>query len=93
MAVSTPGALVAGIEGAIDVGHLIRLMGLREGKADLAKMTLPATNPLVGQRVGDLALPGNTALVTVVRAIPVVRKTARPASAVRSSGCIARISR
>jgi trk system potassium uptake protein TrkA len=72
VAVSTPGALVAGIEGAIDVGHLIRLMGLREGRADLAKMTLPASNPLVGQRVGDLALPGNTALVTVVRAGEVI---------------------
>lgn len=65
--VSTPGALVAGIEGAIDVGHLIRLMGLRQGQAALAKLTLPQENPLVGQRVGDLDLPANTALVTLVR--------------------------
>lgn len=67
VAVSTPGALVAGIEGAIDVGHLVRLMGLREGRADLTKLTLPADNPLVGQRVSGLELPANTALVTVIR--------------------------
>lgn len=67
VAVSTPGALVAGIEGAIDVGHLVRLMGLRQGRADLTKLTLPTDNPLVGQRVDELALPGNTALVTLIR--------------------------
>ena len=44
VAVSTPGALVAGVEGAIDVGHLVRLMGLREGRADLTKLTLPEDN-------------------------------------------------
>lgn len=67
VAVSTPGAMVAGIEGAIDIGHLVRLMGLREGRADLTKLTLPQDNPLVGRRVTDLELPPNTALVTVVR--------------------------
>ncbi|QNI06051.1 TrkA family potassium uptake protein [Mycobacterium kubicae] len=72
VAVSTPGAMVAGIEGAIDVGHLVRLMGLREGQAAITKLTLPEDNSLVGQRVGALALPGNTALVTVVRGDKVV---------------------
>lgn len=67
VAVSTPGALVAGIEGAIDVGHLVRLMGLRGGRAELTKLTLPQDNPIVGQRVDELDLPSNTALVTVVR--------------------------
>jgi trk system potassium uptake protein TrkA len=67
VAVSTPGALVAGIEGAIDVGHLVRLMGLREGRADLTKLTLPEDNPLVGQRVDGLELPEDTALVTIIR--------------------------
>lgn len=73
VAVSTPGAMVAGIEGAIDVGHLVRLMGLREGRADLAKLTLPEDNPLVGQRVDELALPSGTALVTLVRSGSVIR--------------------
>ncbi|WP_078326097.1 potassium channel family protein [Mycobacteroides salmoniphilum] len=67
VAVSTPGAMVAGIESAIDIGHLVRLMGLREGSAGLTKLTLPEDNPLVGQRVADLELPPNTALVTVIR--------------------------
>lgn len=67
VAVSTPGAMVAGIEGAIDVAPLVRLMGLREGRAALTKLTLPEDNPLVGQQVGELDLPGDTALVTVVR--------------------------
>ena len=67
VAVSTPGAMVAGIEGAIDVGQLVRLMGLREGRAALTKLTLPEHNSLVGQRVGELDLPENTALVTLLR--------------------------
>ncbi|SON61776.1 Trk system potassium uptake protein TrkA [Mycobacterium simulans] len=67
VAVSTPGAMVAGIEGAIDVGHLVRLMALREGSAALTKLTLPEDNPLVGQQVGEMDLPPNSALVTVLR--------------------------
>jgi trk system potassium uptake protein len=73
VAVSTPDAMVAGIEGAIDVGHLVRLMGLRAGQADLTKLTLPEDNPLVGQRVRTLELPSNTALVTVLRGGGVIR--------------------
>ncbi|MCK0177002.1 MULTISPECIES: TrkA family potassium uptake protein [Mycobacteriaceae] len=73
VAVSTPGALVAGVEGAIDVGHLVRLMGLREGKADLTKVTLPADNPIVGRPMSELELPGNSALVTLVRRGAVLR--------------------
>ncbi|WP_066903088.1 potassium channel family protein [Mycolicibacterium houstonense] len=67
VAVSTPGALVAGVEGAIDVGHLVRLMMLRGGRVELTKLTLPQDNPVVGQRVDRLDLPADTALVTVVR--------------------------
>jgi trk system potassium uptake protein len=67
VAVSTPGALAAGIEGAIDVGHLVRLMGLRGGSAAVTKLTLPEDNPLVGKRVDQLELPPNTALVTLLR--------------------------
>ena len=62
VAVSTPVAMVAAVEGAIDVGHLVRLMGLRQGSANLAQLTLPADNPLVGTRVRDLAAPANSAL-------------------------------
>jgi trk system potassium uptake protein len=67
VAVSAPGAMVAGVEGAIDVGHLVRLMGLQEGEANLMKLTLPEGNVLVGQTVGELGLPENAALVTLFR--------------------------
>ena len=67
VAVSTPFAMVAAVEGAIDIGHLVRLMGLRQGSANLAQLTLPADNPLVGRRVCDLELPANSALVTILR--------------------------
>lgn len=75
VAVSTPMALVAAVEGAIDVGHLVRLMdlgkggrtGLGHGPANVAKLTLPADSRLVGQRVGDLAMPDGSALVTLMR--------------------------
>jgi trk system potassium uptake protein len=67
VAVSTPVAMVAAVEGAIDVGHLVRLKGLRQGTANLAQLTLPADNPLVGQRVSNLMLPANSALVTILR--------------------------
>jgi trk system potassium uptake protein len=67
VAVSTPVAMVTAVEGAIDVGHLVRLMGLRQGTVNLAQLTLPANNPLVGRRICDLALPANSALVTILR--------------------------
>lgn len=67
VAVSTPHAMAAGVEGAIDIGHLVRLMGLRQGHANLTKFTLPDNSPLIGTRFGDMPLPPNTLLVTVQR--------------------------
>jgi trk system potassium uptake protein len=67
VAVSAPDAMVAGVEGAINVGHVVRLMGLRQGHADVAKLTLPQDNPLVGRRIDELDLPDGTVLATVVR--------------------------
>ncbi|MCH9668834.1 MAG: TrkA family potassium uptake protein [Actinomycetia bacterium] len=76
VAVSAPVALVAAVEGAIDVGHLVRLMdlgkgsrtGLSQDPPNVAKLTLPPDSRLVGQRVRDLAIQKNSALVTVLRA-------------------------
>lgn len=67
VAVSAPSALVAAIEGAIDVGHVVRLMQLRHGQVSLAKLTLPEGDSLVGQRMRDLPLPENTVLAIVIR--------------------------
>lgn len=67
VAVSTPRAMVAAVEGAIDVGHLVPLMGLRRGQVSLTKLTLPDDNPLIGQQVCDTTLPDGAALVAVQR--------------------------
>jgi trk system potassium uptake protein TrkA len=67
VAVSAPRALVAAIEGAIDIGHLVSLMELRQGQVSLAKLKLPADDPMVGRRVRDVSLPENTALAIVIR--------------------------
>ena len=67
VAVSAPRALVAAIEGAIDIGHLVRLMELRQGQVSLAKLVLPEDDPMVGKRVRDVRLPENTALAIIVR--------------------------
>jgi trk system potassium uptake protein TrkA len=67
VAVSAPSALVAAIEGAIDIGHLVRLMELRQGQVSLAKLTLAPDDPLIGRRMRDLPLPENTALAIVIR--------------------------
>jgi trk system potassium uptake protein TrkA len=72
VAVSTPRAMVAGVEGAIDIGHLVRLMGLRQGQVSLDKLTLPPNDPLVGQRVRDMVLPANSALALLLRGGKVV---------------------
>ncbi|WP_409436185.1 potassium channel family protein [Mycobacterium sp. SMC-14] len=72
VAVSTPRAMVAAVEGAIDVGHLVPLMGLRRGQASLTKLTLPDDNPLIGRRVCDIVLPEGAALVAVQRGDQVI---------------------
>lgn len=67
-----PRAMVAAVEGAIDVGHLVPLMGLRRGQASLTKLTLPDDNPLIGRKVCDIALPEGAALVAVLRGDAVI---------------------
>jgi trk system potassium uptake protein TrkA len=79
VAVSTPRAMVAAVEGAIDVGHLVPLMGLRRGQASLTKLTLPEDNPLIGQQICDIALPEGAALVAVQRGDAVILPTAADA--------------
>ncbi|KKB98071.1 potassium channel family protein [Mycolicibacter arupensis] len=72
VAVSTPRAMVAAVEGAIDVGHLVPLMGLRRGQASLTKLTLSEDNPLIGRQVCDIVLPEGAALVAVQRGEQVI---------------------
>lgn len=72
VAVSTPNALVAAVEEAVTVGDIVRLMTLREGGSNLIALTLPEDSALVGTAVGDLRLPGDAALLTILRSGTVV---------------------
>jgi len=67
VAVSTPRMLSALVEEAVSVGDIVRLMEFEQGAANLVEITLPPTAPVVGNPVGDVSLPADTALVTIVR--------------------------
>lgn len=67
VSVSTPRMLAAMVEEAVSVGDLVRLMTFRQGQANLLEITLPPDTPLAGRAVRDIQLPGDTALVTVLR--------------------------
>ncbi len=49
------------------VGDLVRLFTFRQGNANLVELTLPASSPVVGTRVGDMTWPVDTALVAIIR--------------------------
>ncbi|MBY6541062.1 TrkA family potassium uptake protein [Rhodococcus sp. BP-349] len=67
VAVSTPRMLASLVEEAVSVGDLVRLMTLRQGKANLVEITLPANTPLAGKPVRRITLPRDVALVTILR--------------------------
>jgi trk system potassium uptake protein len=67
VAVSTPRLLSALVEEAVSVGDLVRLMTFRQNDASLVELTMPADAPLVGQRIGGIEWPADTALVAILR--------------------------
>lgn len=67
VAVSTPRMLAAMVEEAVSVGDLVRLMTLRQGKANLVEVTLPDDTPLAGHAVREVTLPSEAALVAILR--------------------------
>jgi len=67
VAVSTPRLLSALVEEAVSVGDLVRLMTFRQGQANLVEWTLPPNAPFIGQRVGSVPWPADTALVVILR--------------------------
>ncbi|SFC35508.1 potassium channel family protein [Streptomyces aidingensis] len=67
VAVSTPRLMSALVEEAVSVGDLVRLLRFSHGEASLVELTMPEEATLVGTRVGDVAWPPNTALVTIIR--------------------------
>ena len=71
--VSTPRIMSALVEEAVSVGDLVRLFTFRQGDANLVELTLPEDSPMIGQRVGDIDWPVDTALVTIIREGRVLR--------------------
>jgi trk system potassium uptake protein TrkA len=67
VAVSTPRLLSALVEEAVSVGDLVRLMTFRQSEASLVELTMPASAPLAGRRVGSINWPADTALVAILR--------------------------
>lgn len=67
VAVSTPRMLASLVEEAFAVGDVIRLMEFRQGNASLVEVTLPEDTLWGGRPVRKLALPRDTALVTILR--------------------------
>ncbi|MEJ2868138.1 TrkA family potassium uptake protein [Actinomycetospora sp. OC33-EN08] len=67
VAVSTPRMLAAMVEEAVSVGDLVRLLTLRQGKANLVEVTLPDDTALAGRPVRDVPLPSDAALVAILR--------------------------
>ncbi len=67
VAVSTPRLMSALVEEAVSVGDLVRLMTFRQGEANLVELTLPDDAPMVGQLLGSVTWPRDTALVAILR--------------------------
>ncbi|WP_114905537.1 potassium channel family protein [Ornithinimicrobium murale] len=67
VAVSTPRLMTALVEEAVTVGEIVRLFEFQHGAAHMVELTLPESSPYVGSRVGDVPLPPDTQLITILR--------------------------
>ncbi len=67
VAVSTPRLMTALVEEAVSVGDLVRIFQFQQGRATMVELTLPADSPYAGKRAGDVAFPGETVLVGIIR--------------------------
>jgi trk system potassium uptake protein TrkA len=67
VAVSTPRLLSALVEEAVSVGDMVRLLEFEQSETNLVELTLPEESPVIGTRVGEVAWPPETALVTILR--------------------------
>lgn len=67
VAVSTPRALVAGVDEALTIGDIVHVMTLQHSQADILEITLPSTTAFAGVAVRELPLPAGAAVLTLVR--------------------------
>jgi trk system potassium uptake protein len=75
VSVSSPRLLAAVVEEAVSVGDLVRLLTFKKGGANLVELTLADDAPLVGELVGNVPWPNDSALVAVLREGRVVLPT------------------
>lgn len=67
LAVSPPHLLTALVEEEVLTGDLISLLKLKRGEIELLEVRLDSHSRAVGQRVGALELPPDSAIVAIVR--------------------------
>jgi trk system potassium uptake protein TrkA len=67
VAVSTPQILVSLVEEAVSIGDLVRLFTFKKSGIDLVEVTLDVDSPVIGQRVGSVSWPVDTAPVAILR--------------------------
>lgn len=67
VAVSTPRIMTALVEEAVSEGELVRIFTLSRSGANMVEMTLPASSPWSGIRVGDVPWPEDTVLAVIIR--------------------------
>lgn len=65
--VSTPRVMTALVEEAVSVGALVRLFEFHEAGASIYAITLPAYSQVAGRAIGDLQLPGDAQVLSVLR--------------------------
>ena len=70
MSVSTPALITSLVDEAVEVGSIIKLMDLADGKMKLIEVTLAADAPAVAQglTLDELRLSDSVRVVVVVRA-------------------------
>lgn len=67
LAVSPPHLLTALVEEEVTAGDVVRLFSIERGAAELLEVRLDARSAAVGSRIEDLDLPGDVALVAILR--------------------------
>ncbi len=69
VAVSTPALITSLVDEAVEVGSMINLMDLSQGRMHLCEVTLASNSPAVayGKTLDDLRLPDSIRVVTVLR--------------------------
>jgi trk system potassium uptake protein len=69
VSVSTPALITSLVDEAVEVGSIVNLLDLAQGKMKLIEVTLASTSPAVtsGLSLGELNLPDTVRVVAVVR--------------------------